>query len=188
MSKAQSTTADQSVDPRAYRNVIGSFATGVTVIAAGEGEGFHGMTANAVTSLSLEPLLVLVCVGKKARMADHLKQETGFSINVLRREQEDLSTYFAGAWPAETPPAFKFTPWHGGPLLEDCVAALGCELHEIIEGGDHWIFIGHVIAVHQSPNPVDPLIFFRGRYRELVKRSEIDGEDIHDTALWAFPW
>src|SRR3989304_5598960 len=97
-----------------FREVIGLFATGVTVIAA-ESEGeIHGMTANAVASLSLEPTLVLACVNKRALLGDILSRAKGFSINILREDQKALSTYFAGAWSEKTPPPFRFVPWEGG--------------------------------------------------------------------------
>ena len=79
------------LDPRTYRNTIGLFATGVTVVSTQMGETVHGMTANAVTSLSLEPMLLLVAVGKKARLATLLPQATGFTVNILRADQEALS-------------------------------------------------------------------------------------------------
>jgi flavin reductase (DIM6/NTAB) family NADH-FMN oxidoreductase RutF len=79
------------LDPRAYRNTIGLFATGVTIVSTQLGETVHGMTANAVTSLSLEPMLLLVAVGKKARLATLLPQATGFTVNILRADQEALS-------------------------------------------------------------------------------------------------
>jgi flavin reductase (DIM6/NTAB) family NADH-FMN oxidoreductase RutF len=96
------------LDPRTYRNTIGLFATGVTVVSTQVGETVHGMTANAVTSLSLEPMLLLVAVGKKARLATLLPQATGFTVNILRADQEALSTFFAGGWHQPIPPPFRF--------------------------------------------------------------------------------
>lgn len=143
------------------------FATGVTVIAAGQEDYLHVMTANAVTSLSLDPLLVLFCVNKGARMVEHLRDHPAFSVNILRQHQADLSPYFAGLWRDEEPPHFEFVPWHSTARLVDCLAAVGCELHEMFEGGDHWIVIGRAIAVHIGDDPTDPLIFHAGKYREL---------------------
>lgn len=188
MTEAESAAAGLRVEPRAYRNAIGMFATGVTVVFAGDLDDFHGMTANAVTSVSLEPMLILVCVKKQAHLVQYLERYKAFSINVLQRHQEDLSTYFAGAWKEEAPPEFELSAWHGGPLLADCAAAIGCELHEVLEGGDHWIFVGRVIAVHQNQGPVNPLLFYRGRYRKLAALGALEREEIEDSALWAFPW
>ncbi len=155
------------VDPRQYRQTIGLFATGVTVVATEvEGE-IHAMTANAITSVSLEPVLLLVCVGKKARMAAYLAETRLFSINILRREQQSLSNYFAGSWKEETPPPFRFVHWEGGPRLEGALAALGCRRAQILDGGDHWIVIGEVIALHRGIEPHQPLLFYKGRYAQL---------------------
>lgn len=159
------------LDPRTYRSLVGQFATGVTVIATEAAGQVHAMTANSFTSLSLEPVLVLFAVDKRARLAalrDHL---TGFTVNILRADQQALSTYFAGGWKQPTPPPFRFVPWEGGPRLEGCLAALGCTRHGIIEGGDHWIFIGEVTALHQGVAPHHPLLYNGGRYRHLSQES-----------------
>lgn len=182
------TDTNPPVDSRAYRKVAGTIAKGVTVIAAGEGENLRAMTASAVTSVSLEPMLNLFCVHKKARLAEALRREQRFTVNILRREQKTLSNYFAGMWEEAMPPEFEFTSWHGFSLLENCAAAVGCELHEMLEGGDHWIVIGRIVAVHQAQEPIEPLLFYRGRYRELAPISELDEKEIEDSAFWAFPW
>ncbi len=176
------------VDPRAYRNAMGTIAKGITILATGRGEELRAMTASAVNSLSLDPLLVLVCLDKKTRFAEALQQEQGFSINILRCSQEYLSNYFAGRWLAETPPDFEFISWWGGPLLDGCAAAVGCEVHEVVEGGDHWIVIGRVVAVHLGLDPVEPLLFYRGGYRELTPQSDVRARDVEDSAAWFFPW
>ncbi|MFQ5399285.1 MAG: flavin reductase family protein [Anaerolineae bacterium] len=155
------------IDPRQFRQTIGLFATGVTVIATDVGGEVHAMTANAVSSLSLEPTLVLAAIGKRAKMAALLEQADGFSINILRQEQQALSNYFAGMWQEETPPPFRFVAWEGGPRLEGCLAALGCARHQILDGGDHWIVTGQVVALHQGIEPRRQLLFYSGRYGRL---------------------
>jgi flavin reductase (DIM6/NTAB) family NADH-FMN oxidoreductase RutF len=130
------------------------------------------MTANAVTSLSLEPMLLLVAVGKKARLATLLPQATGFTVNILRADQEALSTFFAGAWHQPIPPPFRFVPWDTRPelgtiRLEGALAAIGCTLHSLVDGGDHWSVQGQVVALHQGIEPHLPLLFYGGRYRQL---------------------
>ena len=173
-----------ALDTRAYRRTIGLFATGVTVVATGQGESIHAMTANAITSLSLDPMLLIICVHKKARLAIHMREGQGFSINILRRQQRDLSTYFAGGWQEEEPPpSFEFVPWQGGPRLRYCAAAIGCEKDQMVEGGDHWIVIGKVVALHTGREPIDPLVFYRGRYRELATQPEYE-----IPAVWDFAW
>jgi len=160
-----------AIDPRAYRATIGLFATGVAVVAAGYGNHLHAMTANAVTSLSLDPPLLIFCVGKNARMVSAMEQSAGFSVNILRDGQQALSTYFAGGWKEPNAPPFRFVPWEGGPRLEGCAASIACALHERIEGGDHWIVVGRVVAVYQGAEPRRPLLFYGGRYRHLDAES-----------------
>lgn len=161
-----------------FREIMGLFATGVTVIAAElEGE-IHGMTANAVSSLSLSPTLVLACVNKAARMSDVLEQTRGFSINILRQDQQALSTYFAGAWEEPNPPPFRFVSWEGGPRLEGCAAALGCHLWDLVEGGDHLIALGLVLSLHRGIDPIRPLLFFGGEYGQIDTGQRTPAPDL----------
>jgi len=171
------------IDPREFRRTIGAFATGVTVIAADVDGEVHAMTANAVSSLSLEPTLVLVCVGKKARLSALLDQTKGFSINILREEQRALSNYFAGGWQQDNPPPFRFVACEGGPRLEGCLASLGCVHHQILEGGDHWIVIGRVVALHMGIEPREPLLFYGGRYGGLDTSETTDAPDLSEVEV-----
>jgi 3-hydroxy-9,10-secoandrosta-1,3,5(10)-triene-9,17-dione monooxygenase reductase component len=158
---------DMSVDARAFRQTVGQFVTGVTVIAAEVDGDVRAMTANSFTSVSLEPPLVLFCVGKTAHFGQVILAATGFSVNILRHEQQHLSTYFAGAWRQESPPPFSFSPWEGGPLLDDSLAALGCGVEAIYEGGDHWIVLGRVLSLYRNDS-ASPLVFRSGRYTALA--------------------
>ena len=156
-----------SIDPQILRQTLGQFVTGVTVIAT-EVEGtVHAMTANSFTSLSLDPPLVLFCLGKNTKAGQLIHEATGFCVNILQQNQRDLSTYFAGAWKANSPPAFTFTTWHGTPRLDGSAAALGCEIHAIHEGGDHWIVVGRVVHTHRDGG-AEPLVFYGGRYTTLA--------------------
>ncbi|MCI0706216.1 MAG: flavin reductase family protein [Ignavibacteriae bacterium] len=159
------------IDHRAYRQTVGQFATGVSVIATETNGQVHGMTANALTSLSLDPMLILFCVDKRAKMTEFLKHTEGFSINFLREDQQALSTYFAGGWKQEKAPPFRFVPWTVCPRLEGCAAAIACKLHEMVEGGDHWIVIGKVQALHKGIEPRYPLVFHGGMYCKLDHRD-----------------
>src|SRR2546427_10011344 len=132
----------QRMDSKSFRRVLGLFATGVTVVAAQHDDEIHGMTANAVTSVSLDPLLVLVCVGKHARMNQFIQGAGGFSINVLAEDQESLSRYFSGAWPHQGPPEFRFVPWPGGPRLVGALAAVGCVVDRRGGGGGPPLLVG----------------------------------------------
>ena len=160
-----------AIDTRAFRQTMGLFATGVTVVAVEIDGTVRGMTANAVASLSLEPPLVLVGVQKDAHMAGFLQQSGGFSINILSEAQEDLSSFFASMWARPDPPAFEFRPWEGGPRLEGAIGAVACQTEEFLEGGDHWIVIGRVLDLYRSPDPAAPLLYYQGRYRRIAPDS-----------------
>ncbi len=159
------------VDADSFRRVMGVFATGVTVVAAQQGEEIHGMTANAIASVSLDPLLVLACVAQGARMNRFIERSGGFSINILSEDQEALSRYFAGSWAVTSPPEFRFTPWEGGPRLVGSIASIGCRLERSIKAGDHWIALGQVIALRAGDRLARPLLFFGARYRRV---SDLD--------------
>lgn len=158
-------------DAREFRRAMGLFATGVTVVAA-EAEGtVHGMTANAFTSVSLDPPLVLVCVNRPSVMADYLRKAGRFSVNFLREDQEAHSQFFARAKNAAEP-AHAFVPWEGTPRLEPCLASVACSLDQVHEAGDHDIFIGRVEGLHFAEDASAPLLFFGGRYRRLDGAAE----------------
>jgi 3-hydroxy-9,10-secoandrosta-1,3,5(10)-triene-9,17-dione monooxygenase reductase component len=147
---------------------MGQFVTGVTLVAIEAEDQVKAMTANAFTSLSLDPPLVLFCVNKTSKTGRLVQSVKGFSINILRHDQQALATYFAGVWKEPARPVFRFIEWEGGPRLEECVAAVGCALHSIVDGGDHWIVIGRVLAMHVDPAARHPLVFFRGHYARLA--------------------
>lgn len=171
-----------SIDVRAFRQTVGQFVTGVTAIATEiEGE-VRAMTANSFTSLSLDPALVLFCAGKTTKTGQLVLKAEGFSVNILRHDQEALSTYFAGRWKGAEPPPFRFLTWVGGPRLEGCSAALGCAVHEIYEGGDHWIVVGRVLALHQGIEPRRPLAFFSGCYHRLENATGTSAPDLQAVA------
>ena len=153
-----------------FRKAMGSFATGVTVITVDcEGE-VHGMTANAFASVSLDPLLVLVCVDHRARTHAHLHARKRFGVNVLAVNQRAISEYYADPSPthqhAEREAGARFErTQHGTPVLHGALAYLECRLHTAQDAGDHTIFIAEVedVVVRQG----DPLLYFRGGYREI---------------------
>jgi flavin reductase (DIM6/NTAB) family NADH-FMN oxidoreductase RutF len=165
--------APQIFDGRAFRQTVGHFATGVTIIAAEVDGDIRGMTANAFASLSLDPPLVLFCCGKSAHMSQAIRHTNRFSVNMLADTQQDVSSYFAGSWKAPAPPSFSFVPWHGIHRLHGCIAAIGCTVETILEGGDHWIIIGRVMALHRSDTDGAPLLFFRGRYGRLNEPERV---------------
>ena len=162
-----------NVDPRAYRDTIGFFATGVTIICSGKGADTHAMTANAITSLSLDPVMLILCVAKAARMAAHIQRYESFTVSILDAEQEALANYFAGFGDEANPPEFSFVDWHDNVRVDGCLAALCCELHTLHDGGDHWIAVGRVIDLYRPPGTgASPLIYYLGRYETTGARPD----------------
>ncbi len=161
------------LDTRLYRRTMGLFATGVAVLTTrSAAHAVVAMTANSVTSVSLEPLLLLVCVNREAHIATHLMEAETFCLSFLAEDQGALSDYFAGISRLPEPPAFRFVEWEGGSRLEDCIGAVGCRRSQVLEGGDHWIVLGDVMALHRPDNPAPPLVFWGGQYRRLAPPDE----------------
>jgi 3-hydroxy-9,10-secoandrosta-1,3,5(10)-triene-9,17-dione monooxygenase reductase component len=175
-----------SIDPRAFRQTVGQFVTGVTVIAMEVDGSIRALTANSFTSLSLNPPLVLFCLGKGTKAGQLIQEVIEFSVNILSQEQQSLSSYFAGAWKEETPPPFSFTRAEGGPRLDGSVAALGCRVEAVHEGGDHWIVVGQVVSIHRSELPRSPLVFFGGRYSSLAG-EQTSAEEAGLLIAWTEP-
>src|SRR4051794_28963870 len=146
-----------------FRAVMARFPTGVTVVTAMGADGPVGMTANAVTSLSLDPLLLLVCFDRGARTLPVVQAAGRFGVNVLAVGQEDLARRFAGKGPEDG--KFAGVPYAvdvGVPVLEGAHAWLGCDLERLVDGGDHVIGIG---AVHAAEVGVgEALAWYAGRY------------------------
>ncbi|HEU4328780.1 MAG TPA: flavin reductase family protein [Roseiflexaceae bacterium] len=154
-----------NIEPREFRRTIGLFATGVTVITTEAGGVFHGMTANSITSVSLSPLLVLVCVDRRARMAGMLGDGTRFAINILSDRQEWISRHFAGK-PGERPVPLDMLD--GVPTIQATLATLACTVDRLLDGGDHIIVMARVDALAR-PNPeASPLLYFGGEYRSVA--------------------
>jgi len=158
------------MNPAEFRKAMGCFATGVTIITLDlEGE-VHGMTANAFSSVSLDPLLVLVCVDNRASTHTHMHAKKRFGINVLCQDQRAISEYYASPArtheraEAEAGARFDRTA-HGTPRLQGALAYLECRLHSAETAGDHTIFIAEVEDVVVQDG--DPLVFYRGRYRKV---------------------
>jgi flavin reductase (DIM6/NTAB) family NADH-FMN oxidoreductase RutF len=152
-----------------YRRLIGCFATGVTIITMAHGDEVRGMTANAVTSLSLEPLLLLVCVDKRTITHQFLEDCRSFAVNILAEDQEQVSRALAShdSEDARRLVGYRYRPGQtGAPILDDCLAYVECRVTEVFPGGDHSIFIGQVEG-GEVLRDVPPLIFYRGRYGRL---------------------
>jgi flavin reductase (DIM6/NTAB) family NADH-FMN oxidoreductase RutF len=156
----------EQLAPERYRTVFGHFATGVAVVTAAAPSGSGGMTANAVCSLSLDPLLALVCFEHGARTLPLVRDAARFAVNVLRAGSEDVARVFASKVPeTEKLRGIPHRIEHGAPLLDDALAWIVCDLERLIPAGDHEIAIGAVAAMDVAEG--DPLIWYRGAYRRL---------------------
>jgi flavin reductase (DIM6/NTAB) family NADH-FMN oxidoreductase RutF len=158
---------------QSLREVMARFATGVTVLTA-SGAHTHGMTANAFSSVSLDPPLVLCCVARNARMHDAITSAGGFAVSLLGADQEDVARYFADPARPAGLAQFDAVDWRAGthtaaPLLGGAMGWLECGLAETHPGGDHSIFVGEVVRA-ECGSPCPGLVFFDGRFRTLVGR------------------
>jgi len=156
-----------SVDPRQFRDAMGHFATGVTVLTTRHEGELHGMTANSVTSVSLDPMLILVCLMKDARTALAIQAAERFAVNILTEGQDELSQRFARPGQDHFEGLELMEGPHGLPLLPGCLAHLAAQVTEIVPAGDHDVVFGEVDHVHVNPNGGAPLLFFQGGYRKL---------------------
>lgn len=158
-------------EARELRNVLGRFATGVTVLSTG-GDNAHGMTANSFTSVSLRPPLVLTCVARTAGMHAEIETTRSFGVSVLGAHQERLARYFADRRRPSGIEQFDVTDWFPGPhtgvpLLVNTVAWLECALVATYDGGDHSVFIGQVLGMGRDPVGA-PLLFCDGQFESVA--------------------
>ena len=174
------------IDSDRFKQALGHFASGVTVVTVAGDDGPHGMTASAFCSVSLDPPLVLVCVKKGNTMWGKMEHTPGFAINILSAEQEELSNRFAGAivdeegnwlpWPEDVPrfADLEYTegPSSKAPVLAGSLAALDCIHERRVEAGDHTIFIGRVAGASSlARGEGDPLVYYAGGYRRLEMKG-----------------
>lgn len=151
------------MDPAEFRRLLGSFATGVTVVTTLDREGEPaGMTASAISAVSLEPPLLLVCVSLAAELHPVLSVASEFAVNVLARDQEHLSRRFALEGIDRFAGVALTRSLEGLPLLDGVVAHILCRRHEVTLAGDHSVFLGRVVGGETFDR--QPLLHFRGRY------------------------
>jgi flavin reductase (DIM6/NTAB) family NADH-FMN oxidoreductase RutF len=155
--------ADLPVEPRAFREVMGLFATGVAVVTTGHGEALQAMTVNSITGLSLEPLQLLFCPSKRTRLARPLQAGVAFCVNFLRHDQQLVAEHFAGRNKG-APFEPHFVPLGDTVRLAGALASLACIVRARLDGGDHWIVVGEVQALERGAEPFEPLVFFHGRF------------------------
>lgn len=161
---------EMSLNPQEFRQAMGHFATGVTIVTVDLDGEVHGMTANAFASVSLDPLLVLVCVDHSTRTHAHLHAKKRFGVNILCDDQRAISEFYANPErtheraEAEAGARFDRTS-RGTPMLHGSLAYLECRLHSAQVAGDHTIFIAEVEEV--VVNNGEPLLYLKGKYRKV---------------------
>jgi len=159
-----------SVDGDTFRRIMGNFATGCTVMTL-PGEEPHGMTANAVSSVSLDPPLVLVCVDHETECYERLSGDTdSYCLNVLAADQQDLGDHFANIVGLDDDPfetRSTRTEATGAPIFEESLAYIDCSVDAAHEAGDHTIYVGHVEAAEDLNPEKDPILFFRGQWERM---------------------
>lgn len=156
------------MDSRTFRNAMGTFATGITVITTEVNGEVSGMTANAFMSVSLDPKLVLISIDKKAKMIEKIQNTKKYGISVLSADQQTQSMNFAGQIKERI--EVDFERIGEMPVLKDSLLNLSCNVVDIHEAGDHVLFIGEVQDL--KINQVDPLLYFGGKYRTLQQIEE----------------
>jgi flavin reductase (DIM6/NTAB) family NADH-FMN oxidoreductase RutF len=154
------------IDPRAFRNALGNFPTGVTIMTAAAGVRKVGVTANSFSSVSLSPALILWSIDKSSASYEVFNEASHFAVNILAADQIDLSNRFAKRTEDKFASIDYIRGVGGAPLFPGCTAHLQCELFSQIDGGDHFIILGKVVAF--TDYGLAPLVFHKGGYSSLV--------------------
>ena len=160
----------EPIDAAAFRDAFGRFVTGVCVVTSFGPDGPSGLTANAVSSLSLDPPLMIVCFDRNSRTLAAVEHSRRFGVHFLARSQEETAARFASKQPEQEKFAgVRWTERSGVPALEDCVGGLACDLDRLLPGGDHMIGVGEVADLWSAEG--EPLVFYRGGYWALSERE-----------------
>jgi 3-hydroxy-9,10-secoandrosta-1,3,5(10)-triene-9,17-dione monooxygenase reductase component len=161
---------------------MGHFVTGVTVVTALDGERPFGITVNALSSVSLDPALVMVALDRRRFLTPIVRAAGRYAVNVLSEEQQALSDCFAGAAVEPGRDEFCGAAWHRGstglPLIDGAIATLECTVVETFSAGDHDLFIGRVDTLANDPHHPMPLLYYRRRYLRIEHSAtaEVEGK------------
>ncbi|MBI2212759.1 MAG: flavin reductase family protein [Acidobacteria bacterium] len=155
-----------AIDAGGFKQAMSRWASGVTVVTAQYDGVRHGMTVSSFASVSLDPPLVMVCIGKAAPTHDTIRKGERFVVNVLAETQEEISIRFATKHEDRFEGVALRTGQLGVPIIEGCLAAIECRLHETLPGGDHTIFVGEVVRADVADG--SPLIYFQGGHRKTA--------------------
>lgn len=172
------------VTPDAFRSVMGHFVTGVTVVTALDGPRPQGITVNALSSVSLEPALVMVALDRRRFITPTVRAAGRFGVSILAETQQHLSDCFAGADVTPGRDSFCGAAWHAGetglPIVDGCIASLECTVVETFSAGDHDLFIGRVDAMASEARHPEPLLYYRRRYLRIERATSATVEGKHD--------
>ena len=175
-------SATDAIGSETFRRVMGHFVTGVTVVSALDGEQPFGITVNALSSVSLEPPLVMVALDRRRFLTPIVRAAGRYAVNILSEDQQALSDCFAGAPVEPGREAFCGAAWHAGatglPLIDGAIATLECTVVETFSAGDHDLFIGRVDALDNERHHPMPLLYYRRRYLRIERSAtaEVEGK------------
>jgi flavin reductase (DIM6/NTAB) family NADH-FMN oxidoreductase RutF len=170
------------IQPGVFRKVMGHFVTGVSVVTALDGERPFGITVNALSSVSLQPPLVMVALDRRRFLTPVVRAGGRYAVNILGEDQQALSDCFAGAPVTPGREDFCAAAWHPGPtglpLLDGAIATLECTVVETFSAGDHDLFIGQVDTLGSHGRDAMPLLYYRRRYLRIehAATSEVEGK------------
>jgi flavin reductase (DIM6/NTAB) family NADH-FMN oxidoreductase RutF len=173
-------TATAPIGSDIFRRVMGRFVTGVTVVSTFDGDRPLGITVNALSSVSLDPPLVMVALDRRRFLTPVVRAAGRYAVNILSEDQQGLSDCFAGA--AVEPGRLEFcgAAWHPGttglPLIDGAIATLECTVVQTFSAGDHDLFIGEVDALDSEAEHAMPLLYYRRRYLRIERAATADVE------------
>jgi 3-hydroxy-9,10-secoandrosta-1,3,5(10)-triene-9,17-dione monooxygenase reductase component len=174
--------AEAAIESDVFRRVMGHFVTGVTVVSALDGEQPLGITVNALSSVSLQPALVMVALDRRRFLTPIVRSAGRYAVNVLSEDQQSLSDCFAGAPVTPGRESFCGAAWHAGPtglpLIDGAIATLECTVVQTFSAGDHDLFIGRVDTLASVPDHPMPLLYYRRRYLRIERAAtaEVEGK------------
>lgn len=153
-----------SMDHRAYRDALGQFATGITIVTTEYKQGVLGMTVNAFMSISLEPKMIAVSIDERASLYHTLQETKKFGVSILSESQKDISMMYAKQ--KEKEKDIRFTTQDDIPVLDDAIATFSCHVNNMVKAGDHIILIADVTDF-KIRKQEDPILYYRGAYRTI---------------------
>jgi flavin reductase (DIM6/NTAB) family NADH-FMN oxidoreductase RutF len=175
-------SSNSAIDSDVFRRVMGHFVTGVTVVSAFDGTQPFGITVNALSSVSLDPPLVMVALDRRRFLTPIVRAAGRYAVNILSEDQQALSDCFAGAPVLPGRDAFCGAAWHPGqsglPLIDGAIATLECTVVQTFSAGDHDLFIGRVDTLANEATHPMPLLYYRRRYLRIehAATAEVEGK------------